>query len=159
MLNYIQEKARKQAGYRSMYSPPVAPAPGAASAPGVAPADEDEVEDEEEEEMPDDLATLSPEEQQKMIKRRAAKLMVIGLTLILIFSDPMVDVMSNVGERLGVPPFYVSFILAPLASNASELIASLNCAPRPIFFLMLAPPQPSPNAIAAAAPPRRQGRL
>jgi len=124
MLNYIQEKARKQAGYRSMYSPPVAPA----SAPGVAPAEEDEVEDEEEEEMPHDLATLSPEEQQKMIKRRAAKLMVIGLALILVFSDPMVDVMSNVGERLGVPPFYVSFILAPLASNASELIASLNYA-------------------------------
>merc|ERR1719331_1795488 len=40
----------------------------------------------------------------------------------------MVDVMANVGKRVGVPPFYVSFILAPLASNASELIASLNYA-------------------------------
>ncbi len=113
--------------------------------------------------MPEDLATLSPEEQQKMIKRRyvdghrlslrctpcalssamplsdrfhycvccvrrAAYMMTVGLTLILVFSDPMVDVMSNTGARLGVPPFYVSFILAPLASNASELIASLNYA-------------------------------
>ena len=59
---------------------------------------------------------------------RAAYMMTVGLTLILIFSDPMVDVMSNTGARLGVPPFYVSFILAPLASNASELIASLNYA-------------------------------
>ena len=37
----------------------------------------------------------------------------------------MVEVMSNVGERVSVPPFYISFVLAPLASNASELIASL----------------------------------
>ena len=32
--------------------------------------------------------------------------------------------MANVGSRLTVPPFYVAFILAPLASNASEFIAS-----------------------------------
>ena len=32
--------------------------------------------------------------------------------------------MANVGDRLTVPPFYVAFILAPLASNASEFIAS-----------------------------------
>ena len=42
----------------------------------------------------------------------------------LIFSDPMVDVLSVTADRIGVPAFYVSFILAPLASNASEVIAS-----------------------------------
>ena len=47
---------------------------------------------------------------------------------VLIFSDPMVEVMSNVGERVSVPPFYISFVLAPLASNASELIASITYA-------------------------------
>eukprot|EP00966_Prymnesium_polylepis_P053629 1239910-Prymnesium_polylepis.1 len=36
--------------------------------------------------------------------------------------------MSNIGARVGLPPFYVSFVLSPLASNASELIASLNYA-------------------------------
>jgi len=36
----------------------------------------------------------------------------------------MVDVMSEIGVRTGVPAFYVSFVLAPLASNASELLAS-----------------------------------
>ena len=40
----------------------------------------------------------------------------------------MVDCMSNLGERTGVPAFYVAFILAPLASNASELLASYNYA-------------------------------
>ena len=36
----------------------------------------------------------------------------------------MVDVLSEIGARTGVPPFYVSFVLAPLASNASELLAA-----------------------------------
>ena len=36
--------------------------------------------------------------------------------------------MANVGARCGIPPFYVAFVLAPLASNASELIASYNYA-------------------------------
>jgi len=79
---------------------------------------------EEEEEVPEDLASLSPEEQQRAIKRRAFIMLFIGTGLVLLFSDPMVDVLSEVAERSGVPPFYVSFILAPLASNASEVIAS-----------------------------------
>ena len=32
--------------------------------------------------------------------------------------------MSNMGARLAIPPFYIAFALAPLASNASELLAS-----------------------------------
>lgn len=40
--------------------------------------------------------------------------------------DPMVDVMGAVGDRTGVSGFYISFVLAPLASNASELIAAFN---------------------------------
>jgi Sodium/calcium exchanger protein. len=36
----------------------------------------------------------------------------------------MVDVMQEIAFRVHISPFYVSFILAPLASNASEVIAS-----------------------------------
>jgi len=115
MLNYIREKARQNESPRRP----------TAEGGGMSTAEED---DEEEEEMPEDLAELSPAEQQRMIKMRAATLMSMGLALILVFSDPMVEVMSNVGTRIGVPPFYVAFVLAPLASNASELIASLNYA-------------------------------
>lgn len=79
---------------------------------------------EEEEEVPEDLTSLSPEAQQRAIKRRAFFMLFIGTALVLLFSDPMVDVLSELAERTGVPPFYVSFILAPLASNASEVIAS-----------------------------------
>ncbi|ACI64854.1 EF containing protein [Thalassiosira pseudonana CCMP1335] len=63
-------------------------------------------------------------EEQRAIKRRAFTMLTIGTALVLLFSDPMVDVLSETAVRLNVPAFYVSFILAPLASNASEVIAS-----------------------------------
>ena len=34
------------------------------------------------------------------------------------------DVLGELGARTGIPAFYVSFVLAPMASNASELLAS-----------------------------------
>eukprot|EP01006_Ploeotia_vitrea_P025263 TRINITY_DN58148_c0_g1_i1.p1 TRINITY_DN58148_c0_g1~~TRINITY_DN58148_c0_g1_i1.p1 ORF type:complete len:510 (-),score=50.31 TRINITY_DN58148_c0_g1_i1:58-1587(-) len=85
-------------------------------------------EDEEEEEMPSDLAHLPPEVQQRRLKMRAAWMMTVGTVIVLLFSDPMVAVLSEVGNRVNISPFYISFILAPLASNASELLASFNYA-------------------------------
>ncbi|KAL7508961.1 hypothetical protein ACHAXN_006021 [Cyclotella atomus] len=78
----------------------------------------------EEEEIPEEFTDLSPDEQQRAIKRRAFTMLIVGTTLVLLFSDPMVDVLSETANRIGVPAFYVSFMLAPLASNASEVIAS-----------------------------------
>lgn len=81
-------------------------------------------EGEEEEVMPEEFTSLSPEEQQAAIKRKAFTMLFVGTALVLLFSDPMVEVLSEVAVRLNIPAFYVSFILAPLASNASEVIAS-----------------------------------
>lgn len=90
---------------------------------------EDEDEEElEEEDIPEDLADLPPEEQQRRIKRRSALKMGIGTLLILVFSDPMVDLLAEIGNRMGVSAFYVAFVLAPLTSNASELVAAYNYA-------------------------------
>merc|ERR1719428_477748 len=50
--------------------------------------------------------------------------MALGTGLVLLFSDPMVEVLAEWGKRLGISGFYVSFVLAPFASNASELIAA-----------------------------------
>ena len=36
----------------------------------------------------------------------------------------MVEVMQEIAERTNISPFYVSFALAPLAANASEVLAS-----------------------------------
>merc|ERR1711916_426743 len=82
-------------------------------------SDEDDDESEEEE---------IPEDQQRRIKLRSAYLMGLGTFLVLLFSDPMVDVLSEFGARTHIPAFYISFVLAPLASNASELIAAYNYA-------------------------------
>jgi len=37
----------------------------------------------------------------------------------------MVDAITEVGEQLNIGAFYVSFIITPVCSNASELVASL----------------------------------
>jgi Ca2+/Na+ antiporter len=81
-------------------------------------------EEEEEEEVPEDLNALSPKEQQRAIMRRAFSMLIIGTAIVLIFSDPMVEVLSEIAARANIPPFYVSFVLAPVAANASEVIAS-----------------------------------
>ena len=82
----------------------------------------------EDEEMPEDLVNLSPEEQQWSLKKRSAWILGLGTLLVVLFSDPMVDVLNETGLRTGIPSFYVAFVLAPLASNASEVIASYNYA-------------------------------
>jgi len=83
-----------------------------------------ENEEEEEEEIPDDIAHLSPQEQQTAIKKKAFTMLSVGTLLVLLFSDPMVDVMQEIAVRINISPFYVSFVLAPLAANASEVLAS-----------------------------------
>lgn len=80
--------------------------------------------EEEEEEVPEDFTDLPPDQQQKAIKKRAFLMLLIGTSLVILFSDPMVDVMQEIAVRCKIPPFYVSFVLAPLASNASEVLAS-----------------------------------
>lgn len=82
-------------------------------------------EGEEEEEIPEDFTALSPEDQQRAIKLRAFKMLAIGTLMVVYFSDPMVDVMQEIAVRANISPFYVSFVLAPLASNASEVVASM----------------------------------
>ena len=52
-------------------------------------------------------------------------MLAVGTAIVIYFSDPMVDVMQEIAVRASLPPFYVSFVLAPLASNASEVVASM----------------------------------
>jgi len=80
--------------------------------------------EEEEEEIPEELTDLPPDQQQAAITKKAFTMLAAGSILVLYFSDPMVDVLSAIADRVQIGPFYVSFVLAPLASNASELIAS-----------------------------------
>ena len=50
--------------------------------------------------------------------------------MVTIFSDPMCDVLSAITDSrnksyIPIPTFYVSFIITPFCSNASELVSSL----------------------------------
>jgi len=74
------------------------------------------------------FAGLSPSEQQSRIKMRALYEMGLGTLIILVFSDPMVDLLGEIGKAVGVSSFYVGFVLAPLASNSAELLAAYNYA-------------------------------
>eukprot|EP00597_Dinobryon_sp_UTEXLB2267_P000289 CAMPEP_0170070262 /NCGR_PEP_ID=MMETSP0019_2-20121128/8623_1 /TAXON_ID=98059 /ORGANISM="Dinobryon sp., Strain UTEXLB2267" /LENGTH=573 /DNA_ID=CAMNT_0010278503 /DNA_START=66 /DNA_END=1787 /DNA_ORIENTATION=+ len=90
----------------------------------------EEDEEHEEDELPEDIRSLSPQEQQRRIKWRAFSKMAIGSVVLLIFSEPTIDVISEMGTRTGIGSFYIAFVLAPLISNASELIATYNYACR-----------------------------
>jgi len=85
-----------------------------------------EEEGDEEEEIPEDLTHLSPKQQRIRIVLRSCWMMGLGVALVVVFSDPMVDVFSALGEVCGVKPFFIAFVLGPIASNASELIAAIN---------------------------------
>eukprot|EP00854_Cymbomonas_tetramitiformis_P006151 gene6151-7376_t len=52
----------------------------------------------------------------------------LGVLTVSIFSEPMVDAVDGFSNSMGLPTFYVSFILTPFASNASELVSSLKFA-------------------------------
>jgi len=94
--------------------------------------------EEDDAEMPEDLAGLSPEEQFRRLAWRACWKMGLGSVLIILFSDPLVDALAQLAGVMTIPPFYVSFVVAPFASNASEMIAAYN------FSL-----RKSPNTITA----------
>merc|ERR1719375_1306120 len=52
----------------------------------------------------------------------------LGTLRVLVFSDPLVDCLTEWGKRLKISSFYVAFVLAPFASNASELLSAYNYA-------------------------------
>lgn len=91
-------------------------------------SDDGDDEDAEEENMPDDLADLSPEMQQSQLTKRAFSKMFLGTGLVLLFSDPMCDLLTVIGDKLEINTFFVGFLLAPLASNASEMVAAMRLA-------------------------------
>lgn len=81
-----------------------------------------------EDDMPEDFKDLPEDVQRCRLIFRSAWMMGTGTAMVLVFSDPMVDVLNAAGQKLGINPFYISFLLAPLAANASELVSSYNYA-------------------------------
>eukprot|EP01132_Coremiostelium_polycephalum_P004733 gene4733-5908_t len=80
------------------------------------------------EEVGESSSSSDDEEEGGSKKKRALKaigVLIVGAVLVAVFSDPMVDVITDFGTKINVNLFFVSFILTPFCSNASELISSL----------------------------------
>jgi Ca2+/H+ antiporter len=90
--------------------------------------DNSDGEEDEDDDIPEDIASLPADHQQAAILNRSILWMGGGTLLVLVLSDPMCDVLNEIGVRMEINPFYVAFVLAPLASNASEVIASYSYA-------------------------------
>lgn len=67
--------------------------------------EEEDDEIEEEEAMPEELEALSPAEQQHKLLVMSFKSMLIGTFMVLLFSDPLVGVLSALGKAIDVSPF------------------------------------------------------
>ena len=87
-------------------------------------ADEGDNEDDEEEEEEEDMSTWP---KSKIATYACAKLL-IGTLICAVFADPMVEAVGGLSTATGIPSFYISFVVTPLASNASELLSSLQFA-------------------------------
>ena len=80
----------------------------------------------------DDSSSSSSSGDEASIKNigKCIVLLVGGVGIVTVFSDPMCDVLTaltDVNNRsyIPIPSFYVSFIVTPFCSNASELVSSL----------------------------------
>lgn len=80
--------------------------------------------DDDDDDVPDHLKGLAPEEQHRRVIATALRTMGAATAVVLLFSDPMVSVLSSIARRLGIPAFFVAFIAAPLASNSSEVLSA-----------------------------------
>lgn len=70
------------------------------------------------------------EESPRVLAFKSVGLLVLGVGLVTIFADPMCDVLDsltnpNNHSHIPISAFYVSFVVTPLCSNASELVSSL----------------------------------
>jgi Ca2+/H+ antiporter len=62
---------------------------------------------------------------EKWISIKAVLLLLLGAIIAVAFADPLVDAVDNFSGATGIPPFFVSFIALPLATNSSEAVSAI----------------------------------
>eukprot|EP00850_Spirogloea_muscicola_P002842 SM000011S19020 [mRNA] locus=s11:414121:418397:+ [translate_table: standard] len=82
-------------------------------------ASQDEEDEEEDKEKASKPKTVG------QIYRQAIILLGAGVVIVSVFADPTVDAINGFSKASGIPPFFVAFVVSPLASNASELVSSI----------------------------------
>ena len=66
----------------------------------------------------------------KWISIKAVLLLILGTLIAAAFADPLVDAVDNFSDASGIPTFFVSFIVLPLATNSSEAVTAIIFASR-----------------------------
>nr|XP_043628725.1 sodium/calcium exchanger NCL2-like [Erigeron canadensis] len=61
-------------------------------------------------------------------KFKAIALLIVGIFMLTALAEPLVESVRQFSESVRIEPFYVSFILVPLATNARTAIAAINAA-------------------------------
>ena len=84
-------------------------------------------EDDEDEE--DELCKDPPPSKDQIVMRGVLKVMA-AMAVAFLFSNPLVDAIGGFFEASGISPFFVSFIVTPLACSSSEAISSIVFAGR-----------------------------
>ncbi|KAI3828224.1 hypothetical protein L1987_02321 [Smallanthus sonchifolius] len=59
---------------------------------------------------------------------KAIILLIVGIFMLTILAEPLVESVRQFSESVNIEPFYVSFILVPLATNARTAIAAIRAA-------------------------------
>jgi Ca2+/Na+ antiporter len=85
---------------------------------------------EEDEESEDKETEKQPLPSRSKTTAIAVSMLLLGALVCTIVADPFVDAVSAFSKASGVPSFFIAFVVAPLASNASELVSSLQFAKR-----------------------------
>lgn len=69
-------------------------------------------------------------ENPKWTSIKAASFLLLGTAIAAAFADPLVDAVDNFSTATKIPPFFISFIALPLATNSSEAVSAIIFASR-----------------------------
>ncbi|KAG6637228.1 sodium/calcium exchanger NCL-like [Carya illinoinensis] len=61
---------------------------------------------------------------------KAVLLLLLGTLIAAAFADPLVDAVDNFSDATGIPAFFISFIVLPMATNSSEAVSAIIFASR-----------------------------
>ncbi|RZC48117.1 hypothetical protein C5167_041075 [Papaver somniferum] len=61
---------------------------------------------------------------------KAALLLVLGISLLSLLAEPLVEVVQNFSSSANIPSFFVSFVLLPVATNSRRAVTAISSASR-----------------------------
>ncbi|KAI3708335.1 hypothetical protein L2E82_37502 [Cichorium intybus] len=67
-------------------------------------------------------------EAQKKEMRNSIVRLIVGIAMLMLFAEPLIESVHQFSESLNIEPFYVSFFLVPLATHARTAIAAIKSA-------------------------------